>query len=207
MKRFHYPERVRIGAAGSLMNTPSRNPTSPTARVQSQRSSGRGLSLIEVIVSIVILVVVLGLVTSAMTSMIRVSRIRQDVANVEQVILKTMHESMARGTSGLIQVQGNGIVGQVVDENGLLITIDQTQLVHAAFGRMETQPTPWLGLTATGPSSFPEDKIPLNSLGVVNPPGGCVFLNYGEHDAAIEILSSGLVVAFHKTQQEDSWTR
>lgn len=168
----------------------------------------RGFSLIELVVALILIMIILMLITPTVRSLIDWSRIRQDMTNIDQVIHKTMGQSLARGSSGRVRIENGSVIGEVQLPDATFIEVDRVSPSFSSFGRSNNTETPWLGLaTTTQASSFAGHTIPITGLGTINPPGGAVFVNYGKNEAVLEILISGVTVIHYQKQESDLWSQ
>ncbi len=170
--------------------------------------SDRAYSLIELGIALVLVMVILLLVTPTVQSLVLWSRIRQDVSNVEHVIQKTMGESLARGTSGRVRIENGTAIGEVQLLDATFDEVERFTPGYCDFGRTNSSDTPWLALsTASSPTSFTDDLIPITGLGMVIPPGGGVFMSYRDYDGIIEVLPSGLTATHYQKEGSDIWSQ
>lgn len=171
----------------------------------------RAFTLVEIMTSVLVLVVLVGLAISTLSSVVRDTRLKSDVAAVDGLIRKTLSECLARGLSGQIVVDEDSITGSYFDENAEAVQVYSHTLNWATFTRESTAETPWLGVTDINkPSSFADNTISITATGVVDA-SGVIFISINSDEAAIEVLANGTVDTFYyhglDRAGEDVWTR
>ena len=174
----------------------------------------RGFGLIELIVVIVIIAVVMALTLPLLTDLVAQYRGRMEIERCDEVVRKTTSESLVRSLPSNVFIDGDTIIGEVIESDGALTQVAEYQLQHGAFGRTNGAATPWLNSAETGPTNFGANNhvIPFNGFGTISPiagqPDGAVILySINENVSVIEILQSGLIDVFHQPKGEDEWTQ
>lgn len=171
----------------------------------------RAFTLVEVLVSIVVVAVLAGLAISTLSSVVRDTRLKSEVAAVDGLIRKTVSECLARGLSGQVILNGGTITGSYLDDGGNTVQAYSHTLDWANFTRTSSAATPWLGITETNKaSSFADNTLTITPTGLVDS-SGVIFMSINDSEAAIEILANGTVDTFYyygvDGEGEDVWTR
>lgn len=167
----------------------------------------QGFSIIELTTALVLVFIIALMITPTLQSIVFWSRIRNDVSNLELVIHKTMGQSVARGAAGRLRIENGTLIGEVQLPDATFELVDSHTPVFGAFGRNQTNETPWLNISDLDPSSFTDDTATINGMGMVVAPGGVFFLNYQGNEAAIELLPTGMVVTHFQRAGSDIWSQ
>ncbi len=148
------------------------------------RRSGRGMTLVEVMVVIVIMAAILG--ASLLTSrLLRGARPELEAASqVKGLLQRARAQAMAEGTYVRLIRNGSQIMVEAfnADSNRWLLR-ERAELVRIGTGC----PSPPSGLA-------PVDTVVVNLTGALTPSGVMVFCDpSGRHAAAVEITAGGAV--------------
>lgn len=165
--------------------------------------------MVELVLAITILSILALLIAPTLAGVIYWSRVRNDLSNTKLTIETTMAECLKRSSVGRVVVNSadGTVIGEVRQPDATYAEVDRYTLEHASFGRVGATATPWLQSVAATPTTSASDQFTFNSFGIIDSPGGAIFINYKGYDGVIEILESGLVNTFYRGQEDQAWTQ
>lgn len=170
-------------------------------------SLSRGLTLVELSVTLALVSIIATAGTLLMSSVINEYQFRNEVVDINGVLRRTMTECLARGQTGRLQIVDNQLIGSISDDFGALTELERVTLENTKFGRVGSLPTPLLAETGADASTWADDSVVVTATGNVLI-SGAIFMTDGDRDAAIEVLTGGIVSTYHVAVDGGTkWTR